>query len=159
MTSINNKAYIVRFECNLSRYNIIHNTAYTFIDVQNKFIDIRMICTKYTNNRMTTTCMCGHSIKNIYEIINPATNDIMIVGSDCIKTYMINASLICIDCNNKFKFSVYNTTCKKCTKARKDNTKRCEALLQAKKLAQEKVNITVAFMTTCTDKTDYIIDF
>ena len=123
---INNTQYIKRFEKNLEEYNTKNGTTYTFKDVQDKFIVVSEV--KKENNdddnkkKKVSKCMCGHVIHNEYEIINPETGDIMILGSDCITTYMISSYCICVDCGEDFKiYNNCNNLCKNC----KIITKKC----------------------------------
>jgi len=112
----NNEAYIRRFTENLDVWNAEHGRAYKFEDIQNKFLDIRMVAKALENTgEYATKCMCGHHIKNNYEIINPENSDIIILGSDCIDTYMIKSLLICNSCDERFKFKASaNGICPKC---------------------------------------------
>ena len=109
-----------RIDSNLARYNMIHNTTYDFDDIMTKFTIVELLCGKYSNNATNSSCLCGHNIHNLYTITNPENQHSIMMGSDCIKKYITNAMQICIDCKNKFKFNVKNTTCKKCTKDRKN---------------------------------------
>jgi hypothetical protein len=124
--SINNLSYIKRFEDNLKDYNEDNKTNYTFEDVQNKFIDIRELEKKIDDEKfIPSNCMCGHKIYKEYQIINPENGDTMILGSDCILTYMIKTMQICSKCESRYKFKPNSKNrCKKCQKV-KVKCKRC----------------------------------
>jgi len=130
-SGINNTYYVQKFNENLKQYNLINNTNYTFEDVQRLFIDCRTLPEKYSS-KCSIHCMCGHPIKEGYEIINPATNHKMILGSSCIETYMINSRIIC-DCGNSYK--VINNKIKKCSNCRLINKSCsiCKCKIQIKK--------------------------
>lgn len=134
--NINNEKYIERFNENLKIYNDKNNTNYTFEDVQNKFIDC-----KATPERYNDICMCGHHIKECYQIINPETNHSMILGSSCINTYMINSTIKCIDCNKKYRM-INNKTkyCKDC-KPIKKQCKECKISMTIKKSQKAIIDI------------------
>ena len=100
--TINNINYIKRFEKNLQIYNEENGTNYTFEDIQDKFIEVREIITDANDDNMK--CMCDHPIHRLYEILNPDNGDTLILGSDCIKTYMIKSLSICNKCDKRFKF-------------------------------------------------------
>jgi len=123
---INNAQYIKRFEKNLNEYNNKNGTSYTFKDVQDKFISVNEVKKEKdddNNKKKVTHCMCGHAINNEYEIINPETGDMMILGSDCITTYMLSSYCNCQDCGENFK--IYNN-CQNLCKNCKITTKKCK---------------------------------
>jgi len=134
--NINNGKYIERFNENLKIYNDKNNTNYTFEDVQNKFVDC-----KATPERYNDVCMCGHSIKECYQIINPETNHSMILGSSCINTYMINSFVSCCSCGIKYKMinnkSQYCKDCRPINKACKE----CKILMKIKKQQKDIIDI------------------
>ena len=117
--NINNKNYIKRFEANLKEWNEENDRDYTFEDVQDKFTHISI-----ADDEGEETCMCGHPIYNIYYIENPENGDRMILGSDCIQTYMIKSLLVCIKCKEYYKFKPNSNVCKNCTKV-KVKCKKC----------------------------------
>jgi hypothetical protein len=124
-SEINNQRYINRFNQNLKDYNNIHKTSYTFEDVQDKFIDCRQAYESKDEkkDRIQSQCMCGHPIQNEFEIINPETGDKMVLGSDCINTYMIKTQCICSDCKKRFAiFNDCDNLCKNC----QITTKKCQ---------------------------------
>lgn len=125
--NINDEKYIERFNENLKIYNEKHKTNYTFQDIQNKFIDC-----KSSPEKQNDFCMCGHPIKECYEIINPETNHTMILGSSCINTYMINSYMHCIDCHKRYKL-INNKTryCRDCKPVSK-KCKECRITFQIK---------------------------
>ena len=85
------------------------------------------------DNKHEIECMCGHEIINNYEIINPDTNDSMILGSSCISTYMINTMQICDKCNIRYKFNPNSKNrCRNCKKV-KAKCKRCNKIKKVRK--------------------------
>lgn len=133
---INNKNYIKRFEANLKIYNEENGTNYTFEDVQDKFIDVRELTKKTTiedENYTPMKCMCDHKIYKLFEIINPDNGDTMILGSDCIETYMIKSLSKCKICNKRFKFNPNcKNRCNDCKKI-KIKCKRCNKIKKVRK--------------------------
>lgn len=146
---INNSSYIKRFEANLKIYNKDNDTNYTFEDVQNKFIYVRELRKIEDNdNKHEIECMCGHEIINNYKIINPDTNDSMILGSSCISTYMINTMQICDKCNIRYKFNPnsknrcrnckkVNAKCKRCNKIKKVRKSKKKYFINCKKCKKD----------------------
>lgn len=122
--NINNKKYIERFEKNLREWNEENDRDYTFEDVQDKFIHISMYDEENTEE---SQCMCGHIIHNLYYIENPENEDRMILGSDCIQTYMIKSLSICTKCKCQYKFNPNSNVCKDCTKV-KVKCKKCQRI-------------------------------
>jgi hypothetical protein len=132
--NINSDKYIKRFNENLAIYNNTNNTNYTFEDVQNLFVDCKQL-PEIGNDY----CMCGHIIKECYEIVNPNTNHKMILGSSCINTYMINSSMKCIDCNKRFKMITKSKYCNDC-KPIKKSCRDCKQIMTIKKSQKEYIN-------------------
>jgi len=126
---VNNIKYIKRFEENLEIWNEENDKNYTFEDVQDKFIDIRLLGEKNKENKKESKCMCGHKILYEYEITNPDNDDKMILGSDCIETYMFKSMSKCEKCEKRFKFNPNNDSnrCKDCIKV-KVKCKRCNEI-------------------------------
>lgn len=124
---INDKSYIKRFTSNLKIYNETNNTNYTFEDVQDLFIESRQLDCNIKH------CMCGHKINKKFEIINPDTNDTMILGSNCIETYMIKTMQICEKCDVRYKFNAKsNNRCNNCEKI-KIKCKKCNEMKKIKR--------------------------
>lgn len=115
---VNNQAYIKRFESYLEEWNEENNRDYTFEDVQDKFIDIRELIKSSKEQKLVNgRCMCGHKISREYEIINPENGDTLILGCDCIETYMIKSMSKCEKCDKRFKFKPdCGNRCKDCKK-------------------------------------------
>jgi hypothetical protein len=132
--NINSDKYIKRFNENLTIYNNTNNTNYTFEDVQNLFIDCNQL-PEIGNDY----CMCGHIIKESYEIVNPETNHKMILGSSCINTYMINTTIKCIECNKKFKMINKSKYCNDCKPINK-KCGECKQSMQVKKSQKEYID-------------------
>lgn len=133
MKNINNKKYIERFEENLKEWNRDNDRNYTFEDVQDKFIDVREIGNQKKSRCKNSHCMCGHSIINEYEIVNPENDDTMILGSDCIETYMIKSMSVCRVCDERFKFKPNcNNKCDGCKKI-KIKCKKCGEIKNVRK--------------------------
>ena len=132
--NINSDKYIKRFNENLAIYNNTNNTNYTFEDVQNLFVDCKQL-PEIGNDY----CMCGHIIKECYEIVNPNTNHKMILGSSCINTYMINSSMKCIECNKKFKMINKSKYCNDC-KLVKKTCRECKQIMTIKKSQRNDIN-------------------
>jgi hypothetical protein len=125
--TINNINYINRFEANLKIYNETNDTNYTFEDVQNLFLESRELDCNIKH------CMCGHKINKKFEIINPDTNDSMILGSNCIETYMIKTMQICKKCDVRYKFNAKsNNRCHNCEKI-KIKCKKCNEIKKIKR--------------------------
>ena len=132
--NINSDKYIKRFNENLTIYNNTNNTNYTFEDVQNLFVDC-----KQSGEIGNNYCMCGHIIKESYEIVNPETNHKMILGSSCINTYMINTTIKCIECNKKFKIINKSKYCNDC-KLVKKTCRECKQSMQVKKSQRNNID-------------------
>jgi len=132
--NINSDKYIKRFNENLAIYNNTNNTNYTFEDVQNLFVDCKQL-PEFGNDY----CMCGHIIKECYEIVNPNTNHKMILGSSCINTYMINTTIKCIECNKKFKMINKTKYCNDCKPVKK-TCKECKQIMTIKKSQKEYID-------------------
>jgi len=114
---------VARFDSKLTSYNIIHNTTYDFTDIIHNFTNVELLCDKYSNNATISSCLCGHSIHNLYTVSNPQNQHAIMMGGNCIKKYIINAKQICKDCKITFKFTIGNITCKECTKRKNNATK------------------------------------
>jgi hypothetical protein len=127
MKNINSLSYIKRFESNLKEWNEENDREYTFEDVQDKFIDVRELKKLPEDNKLINgKCMCGHKISKEYEIINPENGDTLILGCDCIETYMIKSMSICEKCDKRFKFKPNcENRCNDCKKIEID-CDRCE---------------------------------
>jgi len=132
--NINSDKYIKRFNENLAIYNNTNNTNYTFEDIQNLFVDCKQL-PEFGNDY----CMCGHIIKECYEIVNPNTNHKMILGSSCINTYMINTTIKCIECNKKFKMINKTKYCNDCKPVKK-TCKKCKQIMTIKKSQRNDIN-------------------
>ena len=132
--NINSDKYIKRFNENLQIYNNTNNTNYTFEDVQNLFVDCKQL-PEIGNDY----CMCGHVIKECYEIVNPNTNHKMILGSSCINTYLINTFISCCDCGKKFKMINKSRYCNDC-KPIKKNCKECKQIMTIKKSQRNNID-------------------
>jgi len=132
--NINSDKYIKRFNENLAIYNNTNNTNYTFEDIQNLFVDCKQL-PEFGNDY----CMCGHIIKECYEIVNPNTNHKMILGSSCINTYMINTTIKCIECNKKFKMINKTKYCNDCKPVKKCCVN-CKQIMTIKKSQRNDIN-------------------
>lgn len=132
---VNNIAYIKRFEDSLKEYNEDNKTNYTFEDIQNLFTFNKSI--KILNDdEIDRKCMCKHNIRILCEIENPETGDIMILGKDCIQTYMIKTFTKCKECKTKYKFNGKDR-CKEC---RRKITIKCNKCNEKIKMRRYKTN-------------------